>query len=136
VTDDATIADAAGQIDALDILVNNAGISGDDKTPDQEDTGTFRRIYETNVFAVVAVTNGFLPALRRSARPRIVPGTRPISLEQPAHKVTFARGGSTIPSRDAVPSRLSVNGLALARHAPNQGPSPVEVSWLIRCRPP
>jgi NAD(P)-dependent dehydrogenase (short-subunit alcohol dehydrogenase family) len=72
VTDDATIADAAGQIDALDILVNDAGISGDDKTPDQEDTGTFRRIYETNVFAVVAVTNAFLPALRRSARPRIV----------------------------------------------------------------
>jgi NAD(P)-dependent dehydrogenase (short-subunit alcohol dehydrogenase family) len=72
VTDDASIAGAAGQIGALDILVNNAGISGDDKTPDQEDTGTFRRIYETNVFGVVAVTNAFLPALRRSARPRIV----------------------------------------------------------------
>jgi NAD(P)-dependent dehydrogenase (short-subunit alcohol dehydrogenase family) len=72
VTDDASIAGAAGQIGALDILVNNAGISGDGKTPDQEDTGTFRRIYETNVFGVVAVTNAFVPALRRSARPRIV----------------------------------------------------------------
>jgi NAD(P)-dependent dehydrogenase (short-subunit alcohol dehydrogenase family) len=28
--------------------------------------------YETNVFGVVAVTNAFLPALRRSAHPRIV----------------------------------------------------------------
>ena len=69
VTDDASIADAAGQAGTLDILVNNAGISGDDKTPDREDAGTFRRIYETNVFGVVAVTNAFLPALRRSPHP-------------------------------------------------------------------
>jgi NAD(P)-dependent dehydrogenase (short-subunit alcohol dehydrogenase family) len=72
VTGPASIADAASQIGALDILVNNAGISGQDKTPDQEDAGSFRRIYETNVFGVVAVTNAFLPALRRSAHPRIV----------------------------------------------------------------
>jgi NAD(P)-dependent dehydrogenase (short-subunit alcohol dehydrogenase family) len=72
VTDAASIADAASQVDALDILVNNAGISGDSKPADQEDLGTFRRIYETNVFGVVAVTSAFLPALRRSAHPRIV----------------------------------------------------------------
>ena len=72
VTDAASIADAARQVTALDILVNNAGISDDDTTPDREDPGTFRRIYQTNVFGVVAVTNGFLPALRRSAHPRIV----------------------------------------------------------------
>ena len=72
VTDAASIADAAKRVSILDILVNNAGISGEDETPDQEDVGTFRRIYETNVFGVVGVTNAFLPALRRSARPRIV----------------------------------------------------------------
>jgi NAD(P)-dependent dehydrogenase (short-subunit alcohol dehydrogenase family) len=72
VTDAASIADAARQVDTLDILVNNAGISGDDRTPDREDLATFRRIYETNVFGVVAVTNAFLPALRRSTQPRIV----------------------------------------------------------------
>jgi NAD(P)-dependent dehydrogenase (short-subunit alcohol dehydrogenase family) len=72
VADPASIAGAASQIGALDILVNNAGISGADKTPDLEDAGNFRRIYETNVFGVVAVTNAFLPALRRSAHPRIV----------------------------------------------------------------
>jgi NAD(P)-dependent dehydrogenase (short-subunit alcohol dehydrogenase family) len=72
VTDAASIADAARQVSALDILVNNAGISGDDKTADREDIDTLRRIYETNVFGVVAVTNAFLPALRRSAHPRIV----------------------------------------------------------------
>ncbi|GAA4556548.1 SDR family oxidoreductase [Planotetraspora kaengkrachanensis] len=72
VTDAASIADAARQIDKLDILINNAGISGDDRSADREDVDTFRRIYETNVFGVVMVTNAFVPALRRSAHPRIV----------------------------------------------------------------
>jgi NAD(P)-dependent dehydrogenase (short-subunit alcohol dehydrogenase family) len=72
VTDAASIAAAASQVSTLDILVNNVGISGDDTTADQEDIATFRRIYETNVLGVVAVTNAFLPALRRSAHPRIV----------------------------------------------------------------
>jgi NAD(P)-dependent dehydrogenase (short-subunit alcohol dehydrogenase family) len=72
VTDAASIDDAARQIGTLDILVNNAGVSGEDKTPDREDLSAFRRIYETNVFGVVAVTNAFLPALRRSPHPRIV----------------------------------------------------------------
>jgi NAD(P)-dependent dehydrogenase (short-subunit alcohol dehydrogenase family) len=72
VTDEASITDAVQQAGAVDILVNNAGISGDAKTPDLEDAASFRRIYETNVFGVVAVTNAFLPALRRSAHPRIV----------------------------------------------------------------
>jgi NAD(P)-dependent dehydrogenase (short-subunit alcohol dehydrogenase family) len=72
VTDAGSIATAARQVPALDILVNNAGISLDDKTPDKETIDGFRRVYETNVFGVVAVTNAFLPALRQSAHPRIV----------------------------------------------------------------
>jgi NAD(P)-dependent dehydrogenase (short-subunit alcohol dehydrogenase family) len=72
VTDPASVANAAREVGALDILVNNAGISDEAMTADQEDPATFRRIYETNVFGVVAVTNAFLPALRRSAHPRIV----------------------------------------------------------------
>jgi NAD(P)-dependent dehydrogenase (short-subunit alcohol dehydrogenase family) len=67
-----SIKEAARQIDTLDILVNNAGVSGDGKTPDLEELAVFRSIYETNVFGVVAVTNAFLPALRRSSHPRIV----------------------------------------------------------------
>jgi len=70
VTAAASAAAAARQVDALDILVNNAGISGDGKTPDQDDPAAFRHIYETNVFGVVTVTNAFLPVLRRSAHPR------------------------------------------------------------------
>ena len=72
VTDDTSISDAARRAGTLDILINNVGVSSDGKTPDQEDAGTFCRIYEMNVFGVVAVTNAFLPALRRCPRPRIV----------------------------------------------------------------
>ena len=72
VTDGESIAAAAKQVESLDVLVNNAGIMVDDKPPTGTDLDSFRRTFETNVFAVLAVTNAFLPALRRSARPRIV----------------------------------------------------------------
>ncbi|MFI6544612.1 SDR family oxidoreductase [Streptomyces prunicolor] len=72
VTDPDSIAAAAQQVDALDILVNNAGIMVGGESPPKADLDSFRRTYETNVFGVLAVTNAFLPALRRSPRPRIV----------------------------------------------------------------
>lgn len=72
VSDDASIASAAAAVPALDVLVNNAGISLDSGPVTEADPAMFRRTYETNVFGVVAVTNAFLPALRRSAHPRIV----------------------------------------------------------------
>jgi NAD(P)-dependent dehydrogenase (short-subunit alcohol dehydrogenase family) len=72
VTDAQSIAEAAGQVEDLDILINNAGISIDLNLATDTDVDNFRRTYEANVFGVVAVTNAFLPALRRSAKPRIV----------------------------------------------------------------
>jgi NAD(P)-dependent dehydrogenase (short-subunit alcohol dehydrogenase family) len=77
VTDEASIAAAAAPWQgpdgrALDILVNNAGISGELMAAGEEDPAAFRRVFETNVIGVVAVTNAFLPGLRRSASPRIV----------------------------------------------------------------
>ena len=59
----------------LDILVNNAGIASADglanrtsDTPDDQ----LHTVYETNLFAVVAVTHEFLPLLKKSAAGRIV----------------------------------------------------------------
>ncbi len=73
VTDADMIATAAATVTDLDVLVNNAGISLDTGARVTEtDVEVFRRTYETNLFGVVAVTNAFLPALRRSAHPRIV----------------------------------------------------------------
>ena len=72
VSEPKSIGDAAQQVHDLDILVNNAGIMVDGAAAPEADVESFRRTYETNVFAVLAVTNAFLPALRRSAHPRIV----------------------------------------------------------------
>jgi NAD(P)-dependent dehydrogenase (short-subunit alcohol dehydrogenase family) len=72
VTDPRSVEAAAAQVPALDVLVNNAGVTDLGQTPVETEVDTLRRVYETNVFGVVTVTNAFLPVLRRSARPRIV----------------------------------------------------------------
>ena len=77
VTDEATIRAAVKVVEErygrLDALVNNAGISLERGTdPAEVDAGTLRRVYETNVIGVVAVTHAFLPLLRRSPAARIV----------------------------------------------------------------
>ncbi|MER5332882.1 SDR family oxidoreductase [Micromonospora sp. NPDC002717] len=79
VTDDASVARAAKLVEEeygrLDVLVNNAGIvlaDGDRGLPSESTVATLRRVYETNVFGVVAVTNALLPLLRRAPAARIV----------------------------------------------------------------
>ncbi|WP_037914321.1 SDR family oxidoreductase [Actinacidiphila yeochonensis] len=85
VTDRASVRQAARLVeerfDHLDVLVNNAGISGSgqvspqdahDQVPSTVDLDMVRRVFETNVFGVIAVTNAMLPLLRRSPAPRIV----------------------------------------------------------------
>jgi NAD(P)-dependent dehydrogenase (short-subunit alcohol dehydrogenase family) len=77
VTDSATIqaaaADIAARFGRLDILVNNAGIAPDqDLRPSTVDPAVVRRIYDVNVFGVIAVTQAMLPLLAKSARARIV----------------------------------------------------------------
>jgi NAD(P)-dependent dehydrogenase (short-subunit alcohol dehydrogenase family) len=72
VTDPGSLARAAGEVEAIDVLVNNAGVNPGGERPEDTTLDLLRRAYETNVFAVVAVTSALLPALRRSAHPRIV----------------------------------------------------------------
>ncbi|PZF74257.1 SDR family oxidoreductase [Taibaiella soli] len=61
------------QTGVLDILINNAGISGG--MPQSALTASldqFRKVYETNVFGVVNVTQAFMDLLQKSPAPRIV----------------------------------------------------------------
>jgi NAD(P)-dependent dehydrogenase (short-subunit alcohol dehydrogenase family) len=72
VTDADSVTDAARQIGDLDILINNAGVNPGGEDINGTSLEQLRTAYETNVFGLVAVTQAFLPALRRSAHPRIV----------------------------------------------------------------
>jgi NAD(P)-dependent dehydrogenase (short-subunit alcohol dehydrogenase family) len=111
VTDGESIAAAAEQVPSLDILVNNAGMMVDGATPPEADVDSFRRTYETNVFGVVAVTNAFLPALRRSAAPRIVnisSGTGSLTVSSSATSSFSPGGGAAYRS-----SKTALNALTL-----------------------
>ena len=78
VTDAASIAAAVAAVQQkhgrLDVLVNNAGVLLDagDKKPSEQTLATWRQTFDTNVFGLVAVTQAFLPLLRKSAGARIV----------------------------------------------------------------
>jgi NAD(P)-dependent dehydrogenase (short-subunit alcohol dehydrogenase family) len=79
VTSPDSVAGAAEQVERkharLDVLVNNAGILPEATqvdTPDFADVNIFETTFRTNVFGVIAVTQAFLPLLRRSAMGRVV----------------------------------------------------------------
>lgn len=74
VTDhDAVRAAAAGLTAGLDLLINNAGIIAPERqTPLDMDFDGFLRTLEVNTLAPLAVSQMFLPALRKSANARIL----------------------------------------------------------------
>ncbi|KIZ45360.1 MULTISPECIES: SDR family oxidoreductase [Rhodopseudomonas] len=75
--DEASIVAAAtaisDQFGHLDILVNNAGIvDWTDSVPSRAKLQAVRRVFETNFFGTLAVTQSMLPLLRKSTAARIV----------------------------------------------------------------
>ena len=78
VTDPSSVQHTASEIverfGRLDILVNNAGISREQARcrPSEYPLDALRETYETNVFAVVAVTKALLPLLLKAPAARIV----------------------------------------------------------------
>ncbi|MFF5981008.1 SDR family NAD(P)-dependent oxidoreductase [Streptomyces olindensis] len=76
VTDDASVAAAAAEIEAreggIDVLINNAGVFGTHSPADRITAADATEVFEVNVVGIVRVTHAFLPLLRKSASPVIV----------------------------------------------------------------
>ncbi|KAG1196346.1 hypothetical protein G6F35_013003 [Rhizopus arrhizus] len=87
VTDAASIAEAVEQVrqrhGRLDILVNNAGIMIENpaQAPSEQSLDTWKRTFDTNVYALVAVTQAFLPLHARLADPARRPGVGHLRLQ-------------------------------------------------------
>jgi NAD(P)-dependent dehydrogenase (short-subunit alcohol dehydrogenase family) len=109
VTDDASVAAAVETVGALDVLINNAGISGGMVAVEDVTPALFQRVFATNVFGVVRVTQAFVPLLRRSANPVIVN----VSSGMGSHAITTdpARLESTLIGLQYPASKAALNML-------------------------
>jgi NAD(P)-dependent dehydrogenase (short-subunit alcohol dehydrogenase family) len=75
VTSEESVTAAATAVAAetgLDVLINNAGIAGPYTSITELVTADVERVYDTNVFGPVRVTQAFIPLLQRSSAPVIV----------------------------------------------------------------
>lgn len=99
---------AVGQQTAvLDVLINNAGINGGmPQSALEADLSTFKRVFDTNYFRVIAVTQAFIDLLRQSPEPRIVNvSSSQASLtlhSDPTYKYYAHKGAVYHPSKSAL----------------------------------
>ncbi|MDN3243101.1 SDR family NAD(P)-dependent oxidoreductase [Glycomyces tritici] len=123
VTDAGDIRAAAEEIGALDVLVNNAGIALPDAL---DDSDALERHFAVNCFGPYAVTQAFLPALRRS-RGRIVnilslSGVAAMPL-QPTYSMSKAAAFSMTQSL-----RMLTAGDGISVHAVLLGPTDTDMT--------
>jgi NAD(P)-dependent dehydrogenase (short-subunit alcohol dehydrogenase family) len=122
---DEDVAAAARRLEAdfgrLDILVNNAGVNLGRREPSEETADTLRAVYETNVFAVVRVTNALLPLLRLSPAGRIVNVT--------SKRGSIGEEGAWVgrPSMSYSSSKTALNALT-AHYARELAATPIKVN--------
>lgn len=95
------------KIKSLDVLINNAGISGG--MPQQAlttSTDIFKKVFATNLFGVVEVTQAFIDLLKASPEPRIVnvtSGLGSLTLHNdPTWKYYPYKGSVYVPSKAAL----------------------------------
>jgi NAD(P)-dependent dehydrogenase (short-subunit alcohol dehydrogenase family) len=114
VLDDTSVHTAAAAIEqqcgALDVLVNNAGISGGFLPAADTTAEAVHRVFDTNVFGVVRVTQAFLPLLLNSPAAVVVnvsSGMGSLSVTTDATRFESALKGLAYPSSKAALNMLT-----------------------------
>lgn len=107
VSDPASVKAARQQVDTLDLLINNAGISGGFPQPaTTTDVDTIRKVFDTNFFGLIDVTQNFIDLLKKSDEPRIVnvtSGLGSLTLHSdPSWKFYAVKGAAYGPSKTAL----------------------------------
>ncbi|NOK24196.1 SDR family NAD(P)-dependent oxidoreductase, partial [Corallococcus carmarthensis] len=71
---DSVLDGIAKEFGPISILVNNAGIMIENpaQAPSEQSLDTWKRTFDTNVYALVAVTQAFLPLVKQAKSGRIV----------------------------------------------------------------
>jgi NAD(P)-dependent dehydrogenase (short-subunit alcohol dehydrogenase family) len=77
VTDDESVKIAREEVgkktDVLDVLINNAGITGGmPQAALSANIDQFKKVFDTNLFGVIRVTQAFIDLVKKSPEPRIV----------------------------------------------------------------
>jgi NAD(P)-dependent dehydrogenase (short-subunit alcohol dehydrogenase family) len=127
-----SVAAAAERVDRdhgrLDILVNNAGILPEATAAEADrplDLALFRATFETNLFGAVAVTQSFLPLLRRSPAGRIVNVSTTMGSLADQTDPSSPYYGLVVPAYQT--SKAALNGLTIAL-AKTLADTPIKVS--------
>jgi NAD(P)-dependent dehydrogenase (short-subunit alcohol dehydrogenase family) len=60
------VSEVQGDFGRLDILVNNAGVARESAKPSECNLDDIRYVFDTNFFGLIAVTQAFLPLIRKS----------------------------------------------------------------------
>ena len=66
-------AEIGKKTEVLDVLINNAGINGGmPQSATSASIDQYKRVFDTNLFGVIRVTQAFIDLLQKSSQPRIV----------------------------------------------------------------
>jgi NADP-dependent 3-hydroxy acid dehydrogenase YdfG len=133
VTDPASVAALAAEVDDIAVLVNNAGGAIGVDPVEHADVRDWQKMYDTNVLGVLRVTQALLPALERGSGGHVV-----ITGSIAGHLVYEGGGGYTVAKHGAAvigeTLRLELNGRPIRITEIAPGMVATEEFSLVRLR--